>query len=349
MCGVRRRDDQGSIEARPFYLIPGYDRFESRELLPLPPPALSHCEPDSVLPVGDQALAEAGWVYGHPYSSKGANTDVALPPLPLAGPSFVANDEEHIATLLPHFPDDPKSRFIAELARDSYEHAARPKRKADEANGEAEGDVESESTKRAKMEGGEAGTGSPLVVSSLNVKAMRERRALDSVSADEFWQRMGFRQECCAGNAVGVFVGLFTRSSQPMDTDKGEEMTSQRFALHHPIIPDLVRKHLMRDACDWSKAEGSRDLTRAWDEAVQRAVRRKGGANLESAQSPQGDEVGRDVVFTDVQLLGPTSAETASAEEKWSAGVSANGANAPVPAPPAPIVNTLSVKRKKKV
>jgi regulator of Ty1 transposition protein 109 len=127
VCGVRQEVSEGTrIEARPYYLIPGYDRLESHELLPLPPSLAAHNATNGNATTGDQALAEAGWVYGHPYSHKGANLSdktSPLPPWPLSGPSFVTRDNQtfsadRIAVLLPHFPDDPKSRFIAEFARD---------------------------------------------------------------------------------------------------------------------------------------------------------------------------------------------------------------------------------------
>jgi regulator of Ty1 transposition protein 109 len=196
--------------------------------------------------------------------------------------------------------------------------------------------------------------GSRPVVSSILSKAMKERGALDRVSPDEFWTRMGFRQEGCAGNAVGVFVALFTRrpgrqETAEVEADATEEhseknpMSSQVFALPPPALHDLVRKHLMRDACDWSKEEGSRTLTKAWDEGVERAIKRKGGAGV----AEEGDELGHDVVYTDVILSGPSQDELSKAEQRWKESQEGVGNGHPVPSTTAP-VNTLSVKRKKK-
>jgi regulator of Ty1 transposition protein 109 len=353
VCGVRRRGR--SIDARPFYIIPGYDRLESHELLPLPPPRPSQYEPKDRMPADGQALAEAGWVYGHPYSPAGASIDANLPPLPLSGPSFATSnnpdfDSRRIAMLLPYFPDDPKSRFIVEIARDSYEFAALPKRKAEE--NEENGHEPKKAKVISEGGGGQAEKADPSVVTSTSVglvelKARRETRALDAVTPDEFWQRMGFRQECCAGNAVGVFACLFTRAEDgngnKADKESSEGMCSQSLALHDPLIPDLIRKHLMRDACDWSLQEESKELTKAWDEGVERAARRKGGMDHAKGSVEQG-EVGRDVIVVDVILRGPTAEEIASAEEKWK-----STAVPPSNGTPVTQVNTLSVKRKKKV
>ncbi|UZJ51921.1 hypothetical protein CBS101457_001241 [Exobasidium rhododendri] len=369
VCGVKRREKNAfRIEARPYYLIPGYDRLESHELLPLPPSSSTHSSANEKLHAGDQVLAEAGWVYGHPYSYKGANLDretSSLPPLPLSGPSFSttnnpAFDPEQIAMLLPHFPDDPKSRFIAELARDSYEHAAITKRKALPSS---DGEEEEDGKKKARIEDSAeektssdaASKESTFVVSSIINKAMKERGALNKVSADEFWTRMGFRQECCAGNAVGVFVTLFTRYdeqeagwiNEPSKEGELEKvlMRSQAFALPHPTLPDLVRKHLMKDACDWSKAEGSRDLTRAWDDGVERAIKRKGGAS----QVEEKVELGRDVVYADVILCGPTKEELVTAQQRYKESQEKLEDEVGTATVPSTTVNTLSVKRKKKV
>ncbi|PWN35211.1 uncharacterized protein FA14DRAFT_133262, partial [Meira miltonrushii] len=260
------------LDVRPFYIIPGYDRLESHILLPLP-------------------SADSDWVYGHPYSLKGAGLPdgASLPPLPLSGPTFGKDGEmvlastpsvtpsslnaQHIATLLPHFPDDPKSRFIAELANDAHEitsisHNSVPLNK-----------------RRA------VGAAVPIPTPVEHENGMRERSALDRVSADEFWARMAFRQECCAGNAVGVFVALFTR--QVLSTDEptvtkpvsnltngntggGRSMAGQPLALPHQILQDIIFKRLMIDDCDWSKSELSIDLTRNWEQAIGQALQRKG-------------------------------------------------------------------------
>lgn len=401
------------LDVRPFYIIPGYDRLESHILLPLP-------------------SADSDWVYGHPYSLKGAGLPdgASLPPLPLSGPTFGKDGEmvlastpsvapsslnaQHIATLLPHFPDDPKSRFIAELANDAHEITSIShsiplnKRRAVGATVPIANPVEHDNVRQTRSStpgarrsatpstpppssgigranrkpGSRSGTSSPSPVklTTTQRQGMRERSALDRVSADEFWARMAFRQECCSGNAVGVFVALFTRQVLSNDdhiinkhtsnhangnSGGGRSMAGQPLALPHQILQDIIFKRLMIDDCDWSKGELSVDLTRNWEQAIGQALQRKG--NLKVALSEEmaekdlnGDPrlVGKEIVWTETTLQGPTKLEIAEAEKKWKESVGGDEAAAKVEqevssdprraAIAMQTVNVLPIKRKKK-
>lgn len=463
-CHVRRRcEDLGkTLDVRNYYIIPGYTDLESHPLVPLPPRTSARRSTSERL-TSEQALAEAHWIYGHPYSRKGAGlkSTEPLPPLPLSGPSFDMRsapliNEDHIATLLPHFPDDPKSRFIAEISRDSHEHA-KGSSQSQQSSIEREGSTDnttsntngatgsgssqnrttskrrsatpSTPTKRLKAENGRASSSSrrntpvhsssasaspspsPIKLTSTQRIHMRERGGLNKVSPDEFWERMGFRQECCSGNAVGVFVALFTLMSKDEQKhgsetasaeaiSNGEDRTltgdgrrlaasmeCQPFALPHPTIKDIVYKHLLIDACEWNDAAKAVELTRTWNRIVERNLKRKAaGAAAEearnalsqattvpstSSQSAQQDEsqegstegvvtraeeeieIGRDHVWMEVELQGPTLEQIKTAEEKWKelslAGkVPKDGESTATAKQQAPAVNTLSVKRKRK-
>lgn len=383
VSSVVARAKDNHLDARPFYIIPGYDRLESHQLLPL-------------------LSGDSEWVYGHPFSRKGAglSENETLPPLPLAGPTFggpsVGNgltavpllSANHIATLLPHFPDDPKSRFIAELARDAHEHASAfpAKRRADGVSQEARRSTplrrsatpSTPPPSSSRRAGSRSGTSSPSPVklTSSQRQSMRERLALDQVSADEFWARMAFRQECCSGNAVGVFVALFTRrhASDTMNGaastgtemvrsvsgsgNTGRSMPGQPLSLPHTILQDIIFKRLMIDACDWSKADESAELTRSWEQAIGQAIQRKGNLKLvlgeqrgEAEATGKAREVGKGIVWTAVELHGPTRAELAEAQRRWeeqggevkhaSTDLQSVAAQQPV--------NLLSVKRKKRM
>jgi len=139
LCGWWKRclGDVGGLEGvRRWYVLPGLSEGEAEEVL---------------------RATGGGWAYGHPYGQ----TEV---PLPCPG------EEGCLERIIPCFEDDPKSRFMDELAND-------------------DGGV---LRKRRRLDG--------------------EQRAR-TVGVDEFWERMGFRQECVAGALTGFFTVLAWGSS----------------------------------------------------------------------------------------------------------------------------------------
>ncbi|KAN0062222.1 hypothetical protein ACQY0O_005403 [Thecaphora frezii] len=421
-------DEAQRIDARAFYLVPGYNRLESHILLPLPPQPSASTSSSSPPPstvsrskTREEILAEAGWVYGYPYSAEGACcAPNDLPPLPLhwqrsafihkrsaaaeqgegkdkavTDPKARGYDAKRvrcISTLMPHFSDDPKTRFMDELQRDAHEHAGwkkvdkqdqheavqppsqpqigeatasapesaqlepvaevetAPKRSHDDVapqGGEAGG--EEREAKRGKPDSGSLGTATPLAVLR---GQMRERRSLDDLSIDEFWLRMGFRQECCAGNAVGVVVCLFTRRRQQQQSEKattGGVPTAQPLSLPHPTIQDLVFKNLMRDACEWNDVEQAKKLTMSWQRNVGRAVKRKGGWVQTVAKRVEGEaeavrdeEVGEGVVWIDVRVGAPTVDVVRQVEKQVEKGLQSSEAQQGRRS-----ANVLRVKKKK--
>ncbi|CAO1637044.1 unnamed protein product [Sympodiomycopsis kandeliae] len=151
---VKNREWDAKIDAR--YMIPGLDAFESHPLVPLPPKA------------GDTPLVRAGWKYGHPYSLQGAGvtSNAELPPLPLhldpssssSSSSSSSTCSRSLANLIPHFEDDPQSRFLDELAEEGQEpgryanifnqhgSATNGKAKAETVNGSSQVGVKSTDT-----------------------------------------------------------------------------------------------------------------------------------------------------------------------------------------------------------
>ncbi len=381
---------QGDIDARAFYLIPGYSKAESHPLVPLVRESDSAPSRSGSAGRAEHVLSQAGWVYGHPYSAAGAScADKDLPPLPLhwQTSSFVVSSSGEsskviqepgsdgydprkmrtVPTLMPHFSDDPKTRFLDEMAGDAHEHSGW-KKKASHAPGvtqeEKQNGIEkhldlttseasnkrpagdegdnSASQKRAKTEesseagGSTGGSGVPLVT----LRAlMRERELMDDLPVDEFWERMAFRQECCAGNAVGVLVILFTRHPSADSAAKTPER--QPLSIPYKVLGDVVFKSLMKDTCEWNKITHARQLTQAWFQAVDKEVRRKGGVAQHLGHDPKDDGlIGQGVIWQDFQLIAPTDAQMEKAKQDANAGDGAKSASAPA--------NMLSVKRKKK-
>ncbi|TKY87776.1 hypothetical protein EX895_003357 [Sporisorium graminicola] len=413
---VRKSGDMKGevIDARAYYVIPGYNKMESHPLVPLVREGGS---------AADRVLNQANWTYGHPYSSGGADCSSAdLPPLPLhwqtssfilsqSAPPKVQTDPEAsdydpkkvrtVPTLMPHFSDDPKTRFLDEMARDAHEHSGwKKKTVTSNGNGQAQAQVstqqekengieeqvdvselkgqegkdqteekeskkraasddapQNESEKRAKTDSAPSSSGVPLIT----LRAlMRERQAMDDLPIDEFWERMGFRQECCSGNAVGVLVILFTRqppssSSPPIST---QGMERQPLSLPYKVLGDLVFKSLMKDTCEWNKVTLARQLTESWFQGVDREVRRKGGVAQflggKEEQENEGKLIGQGTIWMDVVLKGPSQEQMEKAKKE----VESNGNGAVTAAAGAGVggagggsgatTNMLSVKRKKK-
>ncbi|KAI9843388.1 MAG: hypothetical protein M1837_006414 [Sclerophora amabilis] len=140
-------------QAEAYLLVPGLDRHETQALLP---PSVK----------ADFAFHKR-WHHGHPLLDICSNSG-SVPP----------------RCLIPHFPDDPKARFLDELDQELSEgsKANRGATAADQATNRS-------SPKKAKS----VGTGQWRSVRTL----------------EQFWEAMEFRQECSSGRAVGFIWVVF--------------------------------------------------------------------------------------------------------------------------------------------
>lgn len=332
-----------------YYVIPGYSRLDSHPLVPLVAPMANKNMPED----RDGRAAMAQWVYGHPYTRRGAQTD-DLPPLPLHAhvnetrftsmPKCPALQRRTIATLVPVFPDDPKGRFVDELCSLAHEPG-----------------------KLIHID-------APGKRTTVEREVLSECTMLERTSPDGFWERLGFRQECNSGSAVGVFfVGtsaLDIPSSAASATEgtvrkdgsdaekkdvpatipcdvpatslgdatvkyRRETPAAQPYALPHPVLDDLLLKHVLQDACTWSEPTEAEALTRRLFEAVDRAQRRKSGAHDQSGELAGYGRMWGYVGLEQTPAQMITTAEAAAAHTT----PAVREANAP---------NVLSVKRKKR-
>ncbi len=379
----------GAAEAKvePFYLIPGYNALESAELLPIPPAVPA---PASATTATPSTLQAAGWRYGHPYASPWHPTSNPTGHrLPLHHPGAASaslaasTGRASIATLIPHFEDDPKARFLDELVGESHEMAnvaraaasaraaaaaaasaaATPAPASEEPaskrqkTDDAQADAAEKTTQLTATTAAPAPSAVPLTASSRT--AMQERAALDAVSAQEYWERMGFRQECCSGNAVGVFTVLFDRPA-PSDGDgaepRGPAPPPSGWRAYPGSIPqrtldELILKQLIVDDNNWGDRAQAVLLTRRFHSTAAKLVARKGfGVPPSFAADAQPQEnapelPGRGLLYDDVKLHAVSDEAVAEASKRFlerRSGAAAAALQA------APAVNTLSVKRKKK-
>lgn len=185
-----------------YYLLPGYSSLEALGMLRQYTTNTATAYP---------------WTYSHPYKQNYA-------PFPCGGaPGEDGNTS--IAQLIPSLPDDPKARFLDEIASTPSEspdsrpalptdprpakrirtNAPAPTKAPVDAGGSLTPLRTSERVSPGVQESG-GGINRKGKVGSVTPGA---QRALATVSADEFFERMGFRQECSQGAVTGFFTAIF--------------------------------------------------------------------------------------------------------------------------------------------
>ncbi|KAG7088546.1 hypothetical protein E1B28_012528 [Marasmius oreades] len=155
-----------------YYLIPGYSQLEADHSLNIA---------GSLFPPHDGPR----WTYGHPFSQ----TEIPLPcSINRTGSGTEDIVSWNLGTVIPSFDDDPKSRFMDELAHTDKEGLKSPPRKR---------------PRTVSNTTDNAGTMGPVADKVDSEKPLGE---LAKVTPDEFWERMSFRQECVAGAVTGFFT-----------------------------------------------------------------------------------------------------------------------------------------------
>ncbi|KAE8540640.1 hypothetical protein D1P53_003004 [Cryptococcus gattii VGV] len=193
------------------FILPGYDEQEAKTLLGAGRP----------LPKGMH------WTYTPPFTSP-LIPSPSSPSVSGSGSSWGARVS--LATLIPSLPDDPKTRFLEELVS---EHPRPP----NASTSSTTTTTTTSSTTTEKKQGGqeesksepepgsESGSGNGNGPDKRQgggkegKKTRREREAeedaaqrtfaeniLHAVGIAEFWERMGFRQECASGDVTGFFT-----------------------------------------------------------------------------------------------------------------------------------------------
>ncbi|KAJ1309975.1 hypothetical protein OPQ81_006733 [Rhizoctonia solani] len=260
-----------------WYILPGFNDIEA-----------SH-----TLSSGSSfKLTQAGelpWSYGHPYD----DSSVLFPLLGTPTDYATSNSSHHgnstktksIACLIPTFPDDPKARFLGEIASTTSEvdvpppapkptskpgspttptqklrPVSSPKSSGSSAHPPSDSPSQSPLKKRRRVDVNNSpsngsspersdtpavtttvekpGSKTPPSIGALSSDTppvslshaptqpknttnaepelvRRGRQALSAVSAKEFWERMGFRQECALGAVTAFFVAVFEDSETP--------------------------------------------------------------------------------------------------------------------------------------
>jgi regulator of Ty1 transposition protein 109 len=164
---------QPKLKIQLHYILPGYSESEAGHALKFASSSSSSSSPQPL------------WTYGHPYSQ----SDVPLP-CPPVSPEGLKN----LGHFIPSFDDDPKSRFMDEIAYTATGDGIKsPARKRSRTSSNA-GEGFPPDTQEVEEKDGHSG------------KEGRPLGELTKVSPDEFWERMSFRQECIAGAVTGFFT-----------------------------------------------------------------------------------------------------------------------------------------------
>ncbi|KAG8857999.1 hypothetical protein FRB96_005490 [Tulasnella sp. 330] len=189
--GLKGSREGDQAQCKCYYLFPGLSQAEADRML-------DYASAGVTAPPIDNTPA---WTYSHPYSSPHSTMFSALT-FPLSSDS---NDiTPDIFDLMPTFSDDPKARFLVELAATSNRQ-------------EAASSDGLPSKKRMKSEqpslpsppapkSDTARNGDETISSNSTSTPSTFKRAKISVTTEEFWERMGFRQECTLNAVTGFFV-----------------------------------------------------------------------------------------------------------------------------------------------
>ena len=156
-------EGKGDMKMKLYYILPGYNETEAEHALRIAAPTTET----------NTTTTKLQWEYGHPYSQ----TEIPLPCPP-------DTSQDNLGHIIPYFDDDPKSRFMDEIAYTT------------------DGEIKSPVRKRARTVASEEGA----VDTSHTTEDVKPLGELGKVTADEFWERMSFRQECVAGAVTGFFT-----------------------------------------------------------------------------------------------------------------------------------------------
>ncbi|OXM75716.1 hypothetical protein C364_06743 [Cryptococcus neoformans Bt63] len=178
------------------FILPGYDEQEAETLLGAGRP----------LPEG------VDWTYTPPFTSP-------LIPSPSgsgSGSGSGFGTKVSLATLIPSLPDDPKTRFLQELVSEhprppisstTAENKQVGKEVSNDRSESGPGPGSGSGSERGEREGRKEGkTRKSHEAEEDAAQRKFAENVLHSVGIAEFWERMGFRQECASGDVTGFFT-----------------------------------------------------------------------------------------------------------------------------------------------
>lgn len=259
---------------RLFHLLPGLGELEASHAL------------ERVY--ASTSTTSVPWSYGHPY----CQTQVPLPCSPIGHGEKPA----HIGHVIPWFDDDPKARFLDEIAYTTDAEGVKSPERKRRRTGRATQRVEDE---------GESGSDKKEATKTEQTLS----RALQRVSIEEFWERMSFRQECIAGAVTGFFVMATSSStasphcgsepwslaplpgqvsSQMMKRVLTSLMTGHEFpSVERAVWSTRVLEETIKGLCDGLKIVASGGMAQGADDSHRRTPEPDGGSALAPPETPR--------------------------------------------------------------
>ncbi len=222
------------------YVLPGYSELEAENSLKSMSSFSSSSSPPSLL----------RWTYGHPYSQQ----DIPMP----CPKSEVLN----LGHYIPWFDDDPKSRFIDEIAYTTENGRVKsPAQKRTRTNSRLD---------LAKKQSEEDGEDVQTSAKKDDRKDERPSGELGIVSPDEFWERMSFRQECVAGAVTGFFT-LGVTFPHPASSNSSMHSSISPLAPQPGQVSSQINKRIMTSlhtAVDFSSTDFATRATESLEGAI---------------------------------------------------------------------------------
>jgi regulator of Ty1 transposition protein 109 len=192
-----------------------------------------------------------------------------------------------LAALIPSLPDDPKARFLDDLVSEGAEDPQRRRQflKPKPEGGSSSASIQSTSTSSATVTATSPGKKRDPLRSKVKAEDEAERRftssTLKRISLGEYWERMGFRQECISGDVTGFFTlesgppnlipSGSSSNSAPMqpNTSNTSDPKPTSEALP-PGIVDRILQALLNT--DFKSFESAIDQSALWDRSVKSIV-----------------------------------------------------------------------------
>ncbi|KAF8158318.1 histone acetylation protein-domain-containing protein [Crassisporium funariophilum] len=253
-----------------YYVLPGYSDYEAEHALRI--------ASSSTTPLPESSTLR--WIYGHPYSQ----TDIPLPCPPDTQEETVKN----LGHYIPYFDDDPKSRFMDEIAYTTDGDGVKsPQRKRTRTINSQDSQAPKPNKKDSTDEQG-ATDGKDK---DKDKEDHRPQGEMGKVTPDEFWERMSFRQECVAGAITGFFT-LIVACPPPAPSFSTLPMYSaiSPLAPHAGQVSSQVNKRIMTSlltGVEFSTLERSVKATETLEGAIKGLCEGISVIPTSSASEPQ--------------------------------------------------------------